>query len=56
MKDLIPICEKKFLEKDGAIWEEMLIKGGIPCSLIKEYDEILAMLVKMRNQPDKWSI
>ena len=24
--------------------------------LIKEYDEILAMLVKMRNQPDKWSI
>lgn len=25
-------------------------------SLIKEYDEILAMLVKMRNQPDKWSI
>ena len=24
--------------------------------LIKEYDEILAMLVKMRNQPEKWSI
>lgn len=25
-------------------------------SLIKEYDEVLAMLVKMRNQPEKWSI
>lgn len=40
-KDLVPICRKKFLEKDGSIWEEMLIKGGIPCSLIKQYDEIL---------------
>ena len=25
-------------------------------SLIKEYDEVLAMLVKMRNQPEKWAI
>ena len=40
MKDLVPICQEKFLEKDGSIWEEMLINGGIPCSLIKQYDEI----------------
>ncbi len=50
MKDLIPICEKKFLEKDGAIWEEMLIKGGIPCSLIKQYDEILNDPQVIHNQ------
>ena len=24
--------------------------------LVSEHDEILSMLVKMRNQPDKWSI
>jgi len=40
----------KFSDKCGyAKKEEMNI-------LIKEYDEVLAMLVKMRNQPEKWSI
>jgi four helix bundle protein len=40
----------KFSDKCGYAKEE---ETNI---LIKEYDEILAMLVKMRNQPDKWSI
>jgi four helix bundle protein len=40
----------KFSDKCGYAETEKMER------LIKEYDEILAMLVKMRNQPEKWSI
>ena len=50
IKLYIDFPRTKFLEKDGSIWEEMLIKGGIPCSLIKQYDEILSDPQVIHNQ------
>lgn len=50
MDDLVKICRKRFLEKDGKDWEKRLIRGGIPCSLVNTYEEVFANEQVKHNQ------
>ncbi|MDY7036662.1 MAG: CoA transferase, partial [Thermodesulfobacteriota bacterium] len=40
MQDLVEICQRRFMEKDGKEWERLFIEGGIPCSLVNTYEEV----------------
>jgi crotonobetainyl-CoA:carnitine CoA-transferase CaiB-like acyl-CoA transferase len=41
-KELIPILEKKLLEKSGEEWIELFNKEGVPCAPINTVDKVLA--------------